>query len=205
MIYIGLKISRLIHKFKFVSLLFLLASCNLQSVTLYDSKVSRNSALDKKVICLEEMVKITTSNSRISSRKRSSTPSLIRLHGKKDIVDSFQAHVSIDPNGILIKHLSDFEIPDVNLGSDMFPEQGLHIQILDQAGLVLDSPITDAQYSTLASQLVIWQLKYGITVARITSENTTKQARSSHDLQVQLDWIKLKLKMNKLKRACNSG
>lgn len=205
MIYIGLKINKLIQKFELGFFLFLLVSCNLQTIVPYDNQVSRNTALDKKVFCLQEMAKATKSNIRISSRRRSSTPAFIRLHGKDESVDSFQAHATIDPNGMLIIHLSDLEIPEINLGSDIFLEQGLHIQILDQAGLTVNAPITDAQYSALALQLVIWQIKHGITDSRITTENTTQQARSSQDLQVRLDWVKLKLRMKQLGKRCNLG
>ncbi len=202
MIYVGLELNGLIQQFRIGLLLSLLASCSFQTSIPSGDEAARNIVVNTNLQCLQEKARIIKSNSRVSSRVRSAPPALIRLHGKKDSLDSFQAHITIEPNGMLIEHLSDLEQSDTNLGADTFIDQGLHIQILDEADLTLNAPISDAQYSALALQLLIWQVKHGIPVARITSENTSLQARSIQDLQVRLNWVKLKSQMNKLTKTC---
>jgi len=201
-IHTGSALIGVVQKIRISPLLLLITSCSLQTPIPPADEAARSSLVHVDLQCLQKMVGMIKANPPTASLARPAPPSLIRIHGYTENSDAIRPHITIEPNGTLTRHLPDLDQADIDAAADPLHNSGLHIQILDDADLPLNAPIPDAQYIALAVQIVIWQIKHSIPDARVTSENTPVEARSTQDFQVRLDWGMLQSHMDTLVERC---
>jgi len=197
---IGLTLIRLAQKINISPVFVLITACSFQSF-IPSPEADTGSTKSIHLQCLNKIAGNIQAKPELNSLPRPSVPDLIRIHGIKENHSMFQPHIIIQPNGVLIRQLPDSD--------EAYPQateeplnSGLHIQIIDDSDLPLDMPIPDDQYEALAVQLAIWQLKYSIPDSHITTDNPSRQQRTTHDLQMRLDWEKLQSHKDILSERC---
>jgi hypothetical protein len=136
------------------------------------------------------------------SLDRSVAPELIRIHGVKEKSSIFQPHITIKPNGMLVRQLPDSKQAFTTAKAESLNTSGLHIQLLENSDLPLDAAISDDQYSALAAQLAIWQVTHSIPNSHITTVKPSRQGNTTHDLQMRLDWEKLQFHKDVITEKC---
>ena len=197
---IGLTLIRLAQKINISPVFVLITACSFQSfIPSPEADTGSTKSIDLQ--CLNKIAGNIQAKPELNSLPRPSAADLIRIHGIKENHSMFQPHIIIQPNGVLIRQLpdSDQAYPQ---GTEEPLNSGLHIQIIDDSDLPLDMPIHDDQYEALAVQLAIWQLKYNIPDSHITTDKPSPQQRTTHDLQMRLDWEKLQSHKDILTERC---
>ena len=182
----------------------LITACSFQSLIPSPDKATvstKNIGLQ----CLNKIAGTIQSKPELNSLPRPSAPDLIRIHGIKENNIMFQPHIIIQPSGLMIRQLPDSDQAYPQETEEPLNTSGLHIQIIDESNLPLDMPIPDDQYEALAVQLAIWQLKYSIPDSHITTDKPSPQQRTTHDLQIRLDWRKLQSQKDILTERCLSS
>ena len=197
---IRLALIRLAKKINISPFFVVITACSFQPFITSPEEVK--GSMKAALQCLNKIAGDKQVISGQNSLERSVAPELIRIHGVKEKLSIFQPHIIIQPNGILIQQLPDSHQAFTTSKAEPLNTLGLHIQLLNDPDLHLDAAISDDQYSALAAQLAIWQLKYGIPNSHITTEKPSRQQRTTHDLQKQFDWGKLRSHKDILSKKC---
>ena len=198
---LGLALIKLVQKINISPLFLLITACSFQSLIPSPDKAT-GSTKNMSIQCLNKIAESIQSKPELNSLPRPSAPDLLRIHGSKENNSMFQPHIIIQPNGLLIRQLPDSGQAYPQATEEPLNTSGLHIQINGESNLPLDMPIPDDQYEALAVQLAIWQLKYNIPDSHITTDKPSPQQRTTHDLQMRLDWEKLQSHKDILTERC---
>lgn len=184
----------------------IILSTTLSACNSHFSKSSKEESANRKSVrieinCLQKLIKNVKNNFSIESVARKGKPTLIVIHGDTES-DTFRPHISIEPNGQRVRYVNDLNQVSTNTKDFLLHDQGLHVQVNDEEHLALGSPILETQYFSLAAQILMWQIKYEIPDARITSEKPPKNEGSIQDLQSRLDWQKFLKQKDILIKTC---